>query len=77
MGLPRKRPTELLKDGEVREHIKDIQEEATGRVLELSAAPTAAKPLLEDGERGLFNNELYSRVANTIYKFTSDTQIVI
>ena len=77
MGLPRKRPTELLKDDEVREHIKDIQEEATGRVLELFAAPTASKPLLEDGERGIFNNELFSRVGNTIYKFSSDTQITL
>lgn len=77
MGLIQKRPLELIKDDEVREQIKDIQENVTGNVIALSAAPTATAPLLEDGERGTFENKWYSRVGSVIHEFTPSQNITI
>ena len=77
MGLTNKRPLDGVKDSETREQIKEIQEEATGKVLELSAAPTASVPLIQDGERGVYSGVLYSRVSNTIYVFTPSSTISV
>lgn len=77
IGLPQKRPTDAIKDVEIRQQIEDIQEDATGRVIELSAAPTATVPLLQDGERGTYGGILYSRVANNVFAFTPSSTTVV
>lgn len=77
MGLTKKRPTEPIKDDEIRKHIEDLQEEVTGEVIELSAAPTASEPLLEDMEWGVYDDILYHRVKSKIYEFTPTETITI
>jgi len=59
------------------EQIKAIKEDATGAVIVLDAAPTVGKPLLEDGERGVYNNVLYLRVRDTILVFTPSSTITV
>ena len=77
MGLTVKLNIDTIKDNDVREHVKELQEQATGRVIELSAAPTASVPLLEDNERGTFENIFYRRVASTILVFTPSSTISV
>lgn len=66
-----------IKEQVIKDHFDSINENAQGKVIELSAAPTASAPLLEAGEIGKFGNDIYERVENTILKFSSDDQIVI
>ncbi len=75
--LTDKRPTDLLKDEETREHIKELQESALGNIVQLEKAPTETSPLLEANTAGSFENDFYWRVGQVIYKFTSDEQITI
>ena len=77
MGLSQKRPIEPIKDLEIREHIKEIQESALGNVIQLSAAPTAEAPLLEDNEIGRHGNNIWIRIANILYRIATDEQITI
>ena len=77
MSLTRKRPLEQIKDDEVREQLKEIQEEALGNALTLSSAPTAGTPLLEDNEVGQNGNDLWFRIGSNLYKITADEIIAI
>jgi len=72
-----KKPSDDIQDFNLRSHIEFLQENTQGNALELSAAPTATEPLLEDKEVGQYGNDLYFRVGNTIYKLSSDEQITV
>jgi len=72
-----KRPTQDIADEILRYHVEDIQEGFQENYIELSAAPTASEPLLEDNENGTFENIYYKRVANTILVFTPSSTITI
>jgi len=67
--------------GEVSPEVKDLFdhtfEEAQGKVLTLSAAPTATAPLLQSGEWGVYSNVLYHRVESTIMVFTPGSTISV
>ena len=77
MALPEKRPIDAIKDTEIREQFKEIQEGAIGNVLQLSAAPTASTPLLQDNEIGEISDKLYIRVQDKIYEITPSTVTTI
>ena len=72
-----KKPLDDVKEINLREHLKHLQEESKGRDLELSAAPTADDPLLEDGEAGVYGGIIYSRIGDTIYVVTPSSTITI
>lgn len=72
-----KRNTEQIKDDELKHAIDFIQEEAFGKAIELSAAPTAGVPLLQDGEWGFFAGILYVRIQMNIYAVTPSSIIVV
>lgn len=72
-----KRPLDNIKDIDIRETLQHLQEETTGRVLTLSAAPTAAIPLLDDNDWGINSDVLYHRVGAKIYAFTPSSTITI
>ncbi len=72
-----KRDTTDIKEQVIKDHIDFIQGETQGNILVLGAAPTATEPLLEDGDRGKFGNDIYERVGSSILKFSSDSQITI
>lgn len=71
------KPIDDIKDLVIREHFRFLQENGTGLILELSAVPTAAEPLIEDNESGLYSNVLYVRKSGTIYVFTPGSTITI
>jgi len=71
------KPVTHLQDEETRNHIEWIYEQAQGKVISLSAAPTATVPLLEADEVGKYGNDIYWRIGNTILKFSSDSQITV
>ena len=66
-----------IKDNEVVSHLENIYQEAQGKILELSAAPTANEPLLSADEWGVYSNVLYHRVADTILVFTPGSTISV
>ena len=72
-----KKPLDKIKDDDTREALDFIQEEVQGNPLELSAAPTATAPLLENFETGIYNNVLYLRKGSTILVFTPGSTITI
>ncbi len=72
-----KRPLDDLKDSNIREHIRELQEHDMQKVTELDAAPTADAPLLEADEWGNYDNKLYHRVGENIYEFTPSDVISI
>lgn len=72
-----KKPLDDVKEINLREHLQFIQEEAAGNALELSAAPTATEPLLEDGEAGVYGGLIYSRIGDTIYVVTPSSTISV
>jgi hypothetical protein len=72
-----KKPTGLLKDEEVRNHVEFLQEEAQGKIIALDAAPTATAPLLSENEWGQYGNDFWYRFNDVLYQFTSDDQITI
>jgi hypothetical protein len=72
-----KKPTLDIENTVVREHIESLQGESYQNVLELSAAPTATAPLLEDNQWGVYSNVLYQRVSNTILVFTPGSTITV
>lgn len=72
-----KKPAGDIKDLVTREHIKFLQENLIGNPLSLDAAPTAAAPLLENNESGVYNNVYYKRVEGTIYVFNPSSTITI
>ena len=59
------------------EILRYIFEEAMGNIIELSAAPTATAPLLEDKTVGEYDGTLYWRVGKNIYSITPDSTIAI
>ena len=63
------RPTNLLSDEETRFHVEELQGGKMDTVIELSAAPTAAIPLIRSGEWGFYSNVLYHRVGSKICVF--------
>lgn len=77
MPLGQKRPIEQIKDPEIREQVKELQEKSTGEIIDLSATPTASSPLLEDGEWGKDGNDIWIRKGNTLLQYLSDSQISI
>ena len=72
-----KKAKDRVKDQDTRDVLDYLQEAVQGNTLELSAAPTAADPLLEDNESGFYNNSLYVRKGSTIYVFASSSQITV
>ena len=72
-----KRNIELIKDDEVRHAIEFIQEEALGKIIELSAIPTAAEPLLEDDTIGRYLDKVYIRKGMRIYRIDPGLVITI
>lgn len=71
------KPTNEVIDRITRDHLEHIYQSAQGKVLELSAVPTATAPLLSDGERGVYANVLYERVGNNINVITPTSTIVV
>lgn len=72
-----KRNTELIKDEEIRLAIKFIQEEALGKIIELSAVPVPTVPLLEDDTIGRYLNIIYIRKGMKVYVVTPSSVITI
>lgn len=66
-----------IQDTESRETLRHIFNEGQGKVITLTAAPTATAPQIQPDEIGLYGNDMYWRSGNTIYKYTSDSQIVV
>ncbi len=66
-----------IKDAEVREQIKELQEEALGNIIQLEKAPTASAPLIEANTIGEFEDKLYFRIGQTILVFTTSSTITI
>ncbi len=71
------KPTGLIKDTEVKDHLEFIQDKAQGTILSLDAAPTATVPLLAANEAGVYSSVLYWRVADTILVFTPSSTITV
>jgi len=72
-----KKPILDIQDEITRLHIESLQEETQQNVIELSAAPTATAPLLQDREIGSYNNILYMRVSGSIFVITPSSVIVV
>ncbi len=72
-----KKPTLDIPDEVTRLHVESLQEETQQNVIELSAAPTAAAPLLQDREIGSYSNILYMRVSSKIFVITPSSIITI
>ncbi len=72
-----KRNIESIKDDETREAIKFIQEEALGKIIELSAIPTATEPLLEADTTGRYLDKIYVRKGMKIYRIDPASIITI
>lgn len=47
-----------------------IQDEAPGKVLTLSAAPTTAGQELKENQWGIFGTDLYKNINGSVYKFS-------
>jgi hypothetical protein len=71
------KPTNDIKDESVKNHIEFLNQEAQGKIIELSDTPTSTVPLLEAGEWGVYSNVLYHRVGNTILVFTPGSTITV
>jgi len=71
------KPTNLIKDTEIKGVLDHIFQEAQGKILTLSAAPTADAPLLQDYEWGVYSGVLYQRVGNSIYSFTPTATVTV
>ena len=69
--------TNLIQDAEVKDHIDFIHQEAQGKPIILSTAPTAAVPLLNADEWGVYGGLLYIRKANIIYVITPSSTITV
>ena len=69
--------TDKITDVELRNQLDYIQQEALGRALELSAAPTSSSPLLQDNEVGKYNNKYYRRIGSQIFEVTPSQVINI
>ena len=72
-----KKPTDRIKDEDIRDHLDFIQAEALGNMLELAAVPTAAVPLLSDNEWGRYLDKIYVRKGLSIYRLDPDATITI
>ena len=72
-----KKPTLDIQDEIVRQHVENINAEFSENILELSAAPAAADPLLEDNQRGIYGTDYYVRLGSTIYVFAATSTITI
>ena len=66
-----------IQDTESRETLRHIFNEGQGKVITLTAAPTATAPQIEPDEWGVYSNVLYHRVANTILVFTPGSTISV
>lgn len=64
-------------DGVFKEHVEFLQIETQPIPLALEAVPTAAVPLLDDNEEGVYGGVLYKRVGATIYVITPSSTITI
>ena len=73
----RPKPTNNVKDNEIREVLDYLLQEAKGDDLELSDTPTASSPLLQDNQNGVKDNVLYKRKGSKIYVFTPSSTIDI
>jgi hypothetical protein len=71
------KPLDKIADVELRDVLTHIQEESLGRALELSAAPSASAPLLQDNEVGKYNNKYYRRIGSQIFEVTPSSVINI
>jgi hypothetical protein len=71
------KPTDRIKDSDVKDHLDFLYENSFGNPIDLSAAPTAGTPLLEDSQLGIFAGILYLRKDMTIYVITPSSTITI
>ena len=72
-----KKPTGDIEDIVLKDHVDSVNANFLQNAIELDAAPTAAVPLLDDDEVGIYSNAIYWRKSSTIYVFSSDSQITI
>ena len=71
------KPTDRIKDIDIKEHVDFIYAEALGNIIELGAIPTAVAPLLSDNEIGRYSGILYFRKGVSIYVVTPSSVITI
>ena len=71
------KPSEVFKDKDQQEIIEHIFQEGQGKIIDLSAAPTASAPLLDADEVGKFEDKIYWRRGEKIYEITPSTTITI
>lgn len=72
-----KKPTDRIKDSDIREHFDFIQAEALGNMLELAAIPTTTVPLLSDNEIGRYLDKIYIRKGLRIYRLDPGAVITV
>jgi len=66
-----------VKDDDTREGFQHILDLGQRNVIELSAAPTAGAPLLEDREVGQYSDDVWFRIGGKLYKQSADEVITI
>lgn len=71
------KPTNDIKDDSVKKHIDFLNQESQGKIIELTSTPSAANPLIEANEWGVYSNVLYHRVGDTILVFTPGSTITV
>lgn len=77
MALNNPRPRNEITDEEMREQVKEIQEQALSNILKLTTTPTAAVPQLEDNALGDDDTDLWIRVGNQLLQITPTSRITI
>ena len=77
MSLTEPRPTDKIKDEEIRQQIIDIQDGALANVLSLDTTPTAGTPQIAANELGDDGTDLWIRVGNTLLQITPTSRITV
>ena len=72
------KPLDKIADVELRDVLTHIIEEGSGQYLVLTGVPTAASPLLSDGERGIdTSGDIWIRRNGMLYKITPTASLTI
>ena len=71
------KPLSQIKDDFIKDVFQHVFLEAMGNIITLDAAPTATAPLLEAGEVGYYDSNLYWRVGDTVLRFAADSETTI
>lgn len=64
------KPTDNIKDKEVKDSLEHILQEGIGKTIILSTSPTTAGGELKEDERGFDGTSLYINIGGTIYSIT-------